>query len=159
MSKPNQPQTTPERGARHDALEVFLGDWKGEGESFGGPNQDARNPRGNPTRWTSTHSARWHTGKFFVIQDERAQVDGPFDTLSVMGWDDDAGRYFARTFENHGFYRHYDVTVEGNVWTISGKTERARIEFSHDGKRQSITWEWRTKNVWLPLCDRVATKL
>ena len=49
MSKPNQPQTTPERGAYHDALEVFLGDWKTEGQSFGGPDQDARNPRGNPT--------------------------------------------------------------------------------------------------------------
>ena len=159
MSKPNQPQTVPQRGAQHDALEVFLGNWKADGQSFGGSDQDARNPRGNPARWTSTHSARWHTGKFFLIQDERAQVDGPFDTLSIMGWDGDAGRYFARTFENHGFYRHYDLTVEGNVWTISGKAERAHIEFSNDGKRQTITWEWRPQDTWLPLCDRVATKL
>ena len=159
MSKSNQPQTVPQRGAQHDALEVFLGNWKADGQSFGGSDQDARNPRGTPARWTSTHSARWHTGKFFLIQDERAQVDGPFNTLSIMGWDGDAGRYFARTFEDHGFYRHYDLTVEGNVWTISGKTERARIEFSNDGKRQTITWEWRPQNAWLPLCDRVATKL
>ena len=159
MSKPSQPQTTPERGAHHDALEVFVGEWAAEGQSFGGPNQDARTPRGNPTRWMSTHSARWHTGKFFLVQDERAHIDGPFDTLSVMGWDDDAGRYFARTFENHGFYRHYEVTVEGNVWAIIGKTERARIEFSQDGRRQTISWEWRQQGAWLPLCDRVATKL
>ena len=158
MPKPNQPQTVPQRGAQHDALEVFLGDWKAEGQSFGGSDQDARNPRGNPTRWTSTHGARWHTGKFFLIQDECAQVNGTFDTLTIMGWDGDAGRYFARTFENHGFYRHYDLTVEGNVWTISGKTERARIEFSKDGKRQTIAWEWRPQDAWLPLCDRVATK-
>lgn len=70
-----------------------------------------------------------------------------------MGWDDDSGCYFARAFENHGFYRHYDVTVNGHVWTICGKTERARIEFSDDGKRQTITWEWRPKDDWLPLCD------
>ena len=159
MARLNKPQTNPERGSQHDALDCFLGEWKAEGQSFGGPEQDAKNPRANPTQWTSTHSARWHTGKFFLIQDERAQVNGPFDTLSVMGWDDDAGCYFARTFENHGFYRHYDVTVDGNVWTISGKTERARIEFSDDGKRQTITWEWRPKHEWLPLCDRVATKL
>ena len=159
MSKPSHPQTVPERGAQHDALEVFLGNWKAEGQSFGGSDQDERNPRGNPTRWTSTHSARWHTGKFFLIQDERAQVEGPFDTLSIMGWDGDVGRYFARTFENHGFYRHYDLTAKGNVWTIRGKTERARIEFSNDGKRQTITWEWRPQDAWLPLCDRVATKL
>src|SRR5688500_6604079 len=33
--------------------------------------------------------------------------------------------YFASTFENHGFHRHYDVTVSGRTWTISGATERA----------------------------------
>lgn len=155
----DQSQTPPERGVHHEALEIFIGDWKAEGQSFGGEQQDVRDPRGAPTRWTSTHNARWHTGKFFVIQDERAQVDGPFDTLSIMGWDDEAGRYFARTFENHGFYRHYDVDVSGNVWTIDGKTERARIEFSDDGKQQTIAWEWRPNDTWLPLCDRVATKL
>lgn len=159
MKKSKQSKTSSKRGAHRDALRVFLGDWKAEGKSFGGPNQDAGNPRGNPTRWTSTHSAHWHTGKFFLIQDERAQVGGPFDTLSVMGWDDEAGSYFARTFENHGFYRHYTMTVEGNVWSISGKTERARIEFSDDGERQIITWEWRPKKSWLALCDRVAKKL
>ena len=76
-----------------------------------------------------------------------------------MGWDDNTGRYFARSFENHGFYRHYDVTVEGKVWTTSGKSERARIEFTDHGRRQIITWEWRLKDAWMPLCDRVATKL
>jgi len=76
-----------------------------------------------------------------------------------MGCDDEAGRYFARSFENHGFYRHYEVAVQGRVWTINGETERARIEFSDDGSQQTITWEWRPKDVWLPLCDRVATKL
>lgn len=159
MARLNKPQANPERGSQHDALDCFLGQWKAEGQSFGGPEQDAKNPRANPTQWTSTHSARWHTGKFFLILDERAQVNGPFDTLSVMGWDDDTGCYFARTFENHGFYRHYRVTVDGNVWTISGKTERARIELSDHDKRQTITWEWRPKHEWLPLCDRVAMRL
>lgn len=157
--QPKQMQTPPTRGSRHEALEVFLGEWTAEGESFGGSGQDAQNPRARATRWNSTHSARWHTGKFFLIQDERALIDGPFDTLSVMGWDADTGRYFARTFENHGFYRHYDLTVEGRVWTISGETERARIEFSADCERQVIAWEWRPKDTWIPLCDRVATKL
>ncbi len=144
----------PERSA----LEVFLGDWKAEGQSFGA-NQDAQNPRENPTQWSSTHNARWHTGHFFLIQDERAQIDGPFDTLSIMGWDDNTGRYFARTFDNHGFYRHYGLTVEGKVWELIGKTERARVEFTDDARRQTITWEWLLKDAWLPLCDRVATKL
>ena len=159
MSKQNQLRVTPERGAQHDVLDVFRGDWKAEGLSFASPDQNVQNPRGNSTQWTSTHSTRWHTGQFFLIQNERAQVNGSFDTLSVLGWDEDADRYFASTFDNHGFYRHYDVTVEGNVWTISGKTERARIELSDAGKRQTINWEWQPKDTWLPLCDRIATKL
>ena len=150
--------TNVQRSARHDALEIFIGDWSAIGEAYGGPRQDAKHPRQHPTRWTSKHTARWHTGKFFLIQDERAHVDGPFDTLSIMGWDDASGRYFARTFENHGFYRHYEVTVDGNVWTFGGDTERASIAFSDDNARQTIQWEWRPHDVWLPLCDRVATR-
>ncbi len=157
--EPTQAHAHPVRGPQHDVLDVFVGDWKADGESFGGASQDDNNPRAGATRWTSTHNARWHTGRFFLIQDERAQIDGPFDTLSIIGWDAVANCYFARTFENHGFYRHYDLAVEGRVWTISGETERARIEFSHDGRRQVIHWEWRPKDTWLPLCDRVATKL
>jgi hypothetical protein len=38
------------------------------------------------------------------------------------------------------------------------RTERrsVRIAFSADGRPQTITWEWRPKGQWLPLCDRVA---
>jgi hypothetical protein len=36
------------------------------------------------------------------------------------------------------------MTVAGRVWTITGATERARIEFSPDRR--------------LPLCDRVAVR-
>jgi hypothetical protein len=39
-----------------------------------------------------------------------------------------------------------------------GETERARIEFSEDGRQQMITWEWRPRDQWLPLCDRVAVR-
>jgi WD40 repeat protein len=158
MPKPHESQKPGERGAPHEALEVFLGEWKAEGHAYAAGDQDSRDPKKNPTPWTSTHTARWHTGKFFLIQDERAQVAGPFDTVSIMGWDADTGSYFASSFENHGYYRLYDVRVDGKMWTFTGDTERARIEFSPDGRKQTIAWEWRPKDVWLPLCDRTATK-
>ena len=82
-----------------------------------------------------------------------------FDTLSVMGVDPQTGNYFARSFENHGFYRHYDVSVDGKVWTFSGEHERARIEFSEDNRKQTIVWEWKPQDQWLPLCDRTATRI
>ncbi len=88
---------------QHEELAVFLGDWHAEGTSYGGDEQSSNHPHAGATPWNSIHSARWHSGEYFVVQDERA--NGPFDTLSVMGWDTEAGRYFARSIENHGFAR------------------------------------------------------
>ena len=152
-------EAPPARGDQHEVLAVFLGRWRAEGKSYGSPEQPVDNPKSAAEPWISTHTGTWHTGEFFLIQDERATTGGmPFDTLSVMGVDAKTGRYFARSFENHGFYRHYGVTVDAHVWTLTGETERARIEFSADGRTQTIIWEWCPKDRWLPLCDRIARR-
>ena len=148
----------PVRGPQHEALAVLLGDWRAKGTSFGSSDQTPEHPRANGFEWTSTHTARWHTGEFFLIQDERAMSGGPFDTVSILGVDARTGRYFAQTFENHGFERRYNVSVDGRVWTFSGEHERATIEFSVDGNTQTIRWEWRPGDTWLPLCDRTAIR-
>lgn len=67
---------TPVRGPEHDALSAFLGEWQAEGTSFGGTDQSGPDPRANGIPWASTHSTRWHAGKFFLIQDERAHIGG-----------------------------------------------------------------------------------
>lgn len=150
--------TPMERNHKHDALAVFLGHWEARGTSYG-DGQDDADPRANGVPWISTHTGHWHTGKFFLIQDERARPGGAvFDTLSIMGVDAETGVYFARTFENHGFYRHYKLSVDGKVWTLTGETERATTTFSEDNRRQDIIWEWRPNGRWLPLCERVATR-
>ena len=151
---------TPVRSSAHDTLSVFLGEWRAEGISFGGTDQSGADPKANGVTWISTHTARWHTGGFFLIQDERAQIDGKaFDTLSIMGVDTGYKGCFARTFENHGFYRHYGLTVDGRAWLLEGATERARTVFDAEGNTQTITWEWLRDGRWLPLCDRVARRV
>ena len=150
----------PVRGNKHAALDVFLGDWTAEGTSFGGTDQSGDDPKSNGEPWRSTHTGRWHAGEFFLIQDERAKIAGsPFDTLSVMGVDPETGDYFARSFENHGFYRNYQLIREANVWRLDGKTERAHIEFADGNRTQIIRWEWKPNDEWLPLCDRTATRV
>ena len=150
----------PVRGSAHDALSVFLGDWRAEGMSFGGTDHSSVDLGANGVPWVSTHTAHWHTGEFFLIQDERAQIGGAtFDTLSIMGVEPDTDAYFARTFENHGFYRHYALSVDGRTWLLEGETERARTVFDDDGITQTITWEWLRDGKWLPLCNRVATRV
>lgn len=109
--------------AEHEEMAVFLGDWHAEGTSYGGDEQSLDNPHAGASPWTSIHSARWHSGNYFIVQDERA--NGPFDTLSLMGWDAEAGRYFVRTIENHGFARDYSVTVYGRARSMDAD-RRAR---------------------------------
>ncbi len=158
MTTRNDP-SIPKRGSKHEALAVFLGAWKAEGISYGGTDQSGADPRSNGVPWKSTHTGTWHTGRFFVIQDERAHVDGaPFDTLSILGADDDAGHYFSRSVENHGFYRHYALRADGVTWTLTGETERATTTFSDDNRKQTVVWEWKVDGKWLPLCDRTATR-
>jgi hypothetical protein len=112
-------EAPPTRGEQHEALAVFLGRWRAEGTSYGSPQQSKDDPKRGGELWISTHTGTWHTGKFFLIQDERARVGGhPFDTLSVMGVDLQTRRYFARSFENHGFYRHYELAVNGQVMEV-----------------------------------------
>lgn len=153
-------EAPPTHGSQHDRLAVFLGDWKAEGRSYGGTDQSGDDPRSNGVTWESTHTGRWHTGEFFLVQDEKACLGGhdQFDTLSVLGVDPTSGRYFARTFENHGFYRHYELTVDGDRWTVIGEHERATITFGDDDRTQTIVWEWKPDDRWLPLCDRTATR-
>ena len=86
-------------------------------------------------------------------------ANGPFDTLSLMGWNADTGRSFARTIENHGFARDYTTTVDGRTRTLSGEHERATHRFSEDGRTQEISWQWKTPDQWLPLCDRTRHRL
>jgi len=153
-------EAPPTRSADHERLAVFLGRWQAVGTSFGGTDQSGGNPRANGVPWTSTHTGRWHTGEFFLLQDEEARPGGQvFDTISVMGVDPATGRYFSRSFENHGFSRDYDVTVDGNRWHISGPHERATITFSDDGRTQTHSWEWKPDAEWLPLCDRTAHRV
>jgi len=150
----NRPAADP---GPHEELAVFLGDWHAEGTTYGGPEQSPDAPHTGATPWSSVHSARWHAGNYFIVQDERA--NGPFDTLSLMGWDADAGRYFARTIENHGFARDYTMTIDGHTWTLSGEHERSTSRFSEDGRTQEISWEWKPADHWLPLCDRTAQRI
>lgn len=150
---------TPQRNNLHDALGAFIGKWTARGISFGGTDQSGDDPKSNGELWISTHEASWHTGRFFIVQDERADIAGSrFDTFSLLGVSDD-GTYFSRSIENHGYYRDYKVTREGSIWRFEGSTERASVTFEDEGRRQVWKWEWKPGETWLPLCDRVAEKV
>ncbi len=104
--------------------------------------------------------ANLHEALSVFLGEWRARIAGKaFDTLSILGVETTSEAYFARTFENHGFYRHYGLAVDDRTWMLEGETERARTVFDDDGATQTITWEWLRDGRWLPLCDRVATRV
>lgn len=133
----------------HERLAVFVGDWAAEGTAYGADLE------GSP--WRSVHTARWHSGDRFVVQDERA--NGPFDTMSFLGWDQERGTYFSWSIENHGYHREYLLTRDGDTWTFTGAQERATIRFSDGGRTQTHHWEFRPEGEWITLCDRVAHRV
>ncbi len=103
MSQSTEPNRQPTE------LDVFLGEWRAEGTSYGGTDQSGDDPKANREKWESEHKARWHTGGYFQIEDERARPGGAvFDTHWVRGIDPETGRMFASSFENHGHKRTYD---------------------------------------------------
>lgn len=141
----------------HEELDVFIGHWNAEGTTYGGADHSPANPRAGASPWRSIHTARWYSGGFFVVQEEHAT--GPFDTLMLLGWDAQAGRYFARTVSNLGFARDYTMAHDGAIWRLTGANERATYRFADAGRTQEIAWEWRPDGAWLPLCERTARRI
>ncbi len=155
-----QPTSTGKRSAAHEHLSVFIGKWHAEGESYAaGPSKE--NPRGSVETSISDETYEWLPGQFCVIQNWDAKTGvNPFKGTAIMSYDADSGHYISRSYENHGFIRDYATRVEGDTWTLTGETERARIEFTDGGDAQKISWEWRKPGEdWLPLCDRVARRV
>ncbi|MEQ1867124.1 MAG: DUF1579 family protein [Alphaproteobacteria bacterium] len=150
---------TPARGAAHERLKAFVGTWHAEGDSYAA-GQRQEDPRGVVEKWISDETVEWLPGKFFVAQRWDAMTGAnAFKGTGIISYDPDAGHYMTRSYENHGFIRDYVTRVDGDVWTFTGETERARIEFGDGGDKQTIAWEWKPDGkTWLPLCDRVAKR-
>jgi hypothetical protein len=114
-------EIAPVRGDKHQALAVFVGQWSAEGESYGSPNQPPEDPKSTAAPWTSSHTGKWHTGEFFVIQDERAVVGAipiawPSTTPS-------SGSYVARRRGSHHRGRCLD-SVRGDSTLGGGGSNR-----------------------------------
>ena len=107
----------PVRGSAHDALSVFLGKWRAEGLSFGRTDQSGANPKHDGVPWVSTPSARWHTGEFFLVQDERAHIGERLSTRSAFwGWNPTTmaiSRGRSRTTDSIGIIARRSITGPG----------------------------------------------
>lgn len=94
-------------------LEMFAGDWAGEGTMTMGP------PGTPPSKWTTNSHAEWLEGNFFLI--EHSDMDlGPMGKgkeLSAMGYDPDRKVYTYKAFNSMGEAENSTGTVDGDTWT------------------------------------------
>jgi hypothetical protein len=152
--------TIQKRAAPHERMKVFIGNWHAERDSYAA-GQTKQNPRGSPEKWLSDETVEWLPGQFFVMQRWDAMTGAnAFQGTAIISWDATHQHYMTRSYENHGFVRDYLTRVDDQIWTFTGDTERARVEFTNGGTTQKIAWEWRQHGEdWLPLCDRVAKRM
>ena len=144
---------SPQRSAAHRKLDVFVGNWHAVGTSYG------EGPAGAP--WTSDESYEWLPGGFFLLHRWKAMTgQKEFIGTEILGYDEAEGGYFTRFFDNSGFHPEYRASVDGDVWTFSEPQTRATVTVEDGGKRMRFAWQWRNGgSEWMPLCDRVATRV
>jgi len=85
--------------------------------------------------------------------------DGRHDGVSIFGYDPVDGSLYARNFDNLGYARRYELSVDGRRWTYSGEAERAIQDFGPDGKRFRIRWERLVDGKWLSLRELVGHRI
>lgn len=141
-------------------LDVFIGKWHAEGQSYG-DGQQKNNPYASAVPWISYESYEWLPGNFFILHNWDAKLgDSVFIGTEIIGYDEKEGGFFTRFFDNLGFHPDYKATVDGNVWNFTEPASRAKVTIDDDKNRMTFNWEWRKEdNDWLPLCDRVATRI
>jgi len=85
--------------------------------------------------------------------------DLAFKGTEIIGYDEEGG-YFTRLFDNVGNHPEYRLTANDDVWTFTESATRATVTVRGGGNQMTVKWEWRIGGSdWLPLCDRMATRL
>ncbi len=141
-------------------LNVFVGNWRSEGNSYGNNHQSKNNPYASAQKWVSDESYEWVSENFFLIHRWNGYVGGNnFKGLEIMGYDVARKEYFTRKFDEEGNATKYKVTVTDDTWKFIEPFTRTTIVFGNKGNTMTFQREWRQEGGdWLPLCNRKASK-
>jgi hypothetical protein len=136
-----RPEAKPQRGAAHERLAVFVGDWYGDG-------------LGGDAPMTTLENYDWVEGGFFLVTSFNQTVGSAAHIgVGTIGYDVQSGTYSAHMVDNLGYDRIYELIDRGDgVWSLIGERERATLTFR--GDRLSVRWEHRPDGgAWMPLCE------
>lgn len=99
----------------------------------------------------------WLDGGAFLIQHAEAETpppnipqawieNSPFPIVTVIGLDDDSGRFFYNYSDGRGVRRVYEMSLDEGVWKLWGRAkadffQRFEGRFSPDGNTITGRWE------------------
>jgi hypothetical protein len=139
--EPLPKEAKPVLGAAHDMLDVFEGEWKGEGNA------------GDTPMTVEESYARLEGGFFLTTTFDRKVGEARQKGVGSIGYDAENAVYSMHTVDSLGYDRTYELNDVGDTWTLSGDRERATYAFKGDG-RLNVQWEHRPDGgAWQPLCQ------
>jgi hypothetical protein len=107
-------QMAPTPGPEVKKLDFFVGTWTSEGII-------AQGPWGAGGKFTSTDTADWMPGKFFVEGHADfkmpPELGGDGTAVSYLGYDTDENVYTYNEFSSQGRRENSKGTVSGDTWT------------------------------------------
>jgi hypothetical protein len=126
-------------------FEVFIGTWNTSGEVLAIDDAPA-------AVLSATDTYRWLPGRQFIVHDVDARFGQAVSrSMEVMGYDQRAKRYFARSYDDQGVSEVFDINPSGKKWSISGATVRFNGKFESGGDRLTGLWEMKSKKAgWRP---------
>ena len=158
--KAEMKKESPDRAAELDALEAFVGQWKTTGQQIEGT-------VGPAAGIDVAESYEWLDGKYFLIHHFKGDLGGnDAACIEIIGYDAEKGVYVIDTYYNNGVTKNWQMTADGDTWTITGDWPikdqkmkvRCTIKFSDD---KTMTGDWEMSpdgSDWKTFWDVKSTK-
>lgn len=123
------------RGPQHQALEVWVGRWINNGHTI---NED-----GTPGLTITTSDVyEWAPGGFFILHTAFGRAgEHSGGAVEIIGYDDATGTYTSHLYDSQGNVVVSSLVSNGGTWTYQGDTTRSTVEFSDDGRVQTVLHE------------------
>lgn len=122
-------------GRDHKLLEVFVGEWTTTGH--------VKAHGGNPQMpVTAIDTYQWLAGGYFLEHRFEARIgEDTITGVELIGYDETAKNYPMYSFDSQGNSVLMHATVDKNVWSIVGETERSRLVVDDDENGMTAHWE------------------
>jgi uncharacterized protein DUF1579 len=130
---------------RMSRFEIFIGTWNTTGEVLATDDAPA-------AVLSATDTYRWLPGRQFIVHDVDARFGQAVSrSMEVMGYDKQAKKYFARSYDDQGVSEVFDIVLSGKKWSIFGATVRFNGKFDSRGNKLVGLWEMKSKKSgWQP---------